>query len=95
MDINKDQSDFWNSEPGQRWVRYQGDLGLLHERVTRLLLEAARPAPGERVLDVGCGAGASTFATTRSPSIAPCSNSTIGGAVVQPTTTTSAAIHPR
>ncbi len=29
----------------------------------RVLLLAAGPAPGERVLDVGCGAGASTLAT--------------------------------
>lgn len=59
---NADQADFWNADPGQRWVRFQEDLDALHEGVTGVLLAAARPQPGERVLDVGCGAGAQTFA---------------------------------
>jgi cyclopropane fatty-acyl-phospholipid synthase-like methyltransferase len=33
--------------------------------VTKVLLGAARPEAGERVLDIGCGAGAQTFARAR------------------------------
>ena len=59
---NAAQSEFWNAGPGQIWVRRQPDLDALHRGVTELLLEAAAPRPGEAALDVGCGAGASTFA---------------------------------
>ena len=59
---NAGQAEFWNSGPGETWVRRQADLDALHQGVTELLLEAAAPRPGEAALDVGCGAGASTFA---------------------------------
>lgn len=62
---NVGQLDFWNGDPGQLWVRHQEDLDALHESVTAVLLAAAQPQPGERVLDVGCGAGAQTFAMAR------------------------------
>lgn len=59
---NAGQAEFWNSGPGETWVRRQADLDALHQGVTDLLLAAAAPRPGEAALDVGCGAGASTFA---------------------------------
>lgn len=62
---NAGQADFWNSDPGRRWALFQEDLDALHEGVTQVLLAAARPAEGERVLDVGCGAGSQTFALAR------------------------------
>lgn len=65
---NADQSEFWNSGPGQDWVRHQADLDAMHEQITDLLLKACAPQEGERALDVGCGAGASTFALARAVS---------------------------
>ncbi|MDN2566578.1 methyltransferase domain-containing protein [Aquibium sp. A9E412] len=59
---NAAQAEFWNAQPGRNWVAHQDDLDALHAAVTELLLEAAAPRPGESVLDVGCGAGASSFA---------------------------------
>lgn len=59
---NAAQAEFWNVGPGQTWVRRQTDLDALLGGVTDLLLAAAAPRPGEAALDVGCGAGASTFA---------------------------------
>ncbi|WP_138469930.1 class I SAM-dependent methyltransferase [Poseidonocella sp. HB161398] len=61
-DANRAQDAFWNKGPGQRWAEFQPDLDLLHGDVTRLLLEAAAPLAGLRVLDLGCGAGASSLA---------------------------------
>lgn len=62
---NSDQSEFWNSSSGQAWVDRQADLDATMANVTTLLLEASQPASGERVLDVGCGAGASTLAVAQ------------------------------
>lgn len=59
---NEAQRAFWNSEVGRRWVSRGADLDAMHAGVTAILLEACRPASGESVLDVGCGAGATTFA---------------------------------
>src|SRR5712691_3532312 len=52
---------YWNEVAGPRWV---GRLGVQEARnveVTALLMEAAQITPGERVLDVGCGPGATTL----------------------------------
>ncbi|MBB1493196.1 class I SAM-dependent methyltransferase [Paracoccus sp. MC1854] len=62
---NADQTEFWNSAPGQNWVRYQADLDAISQAAGDLLLEACQPREGEAVLDVGCGAGASTLALAR------------------------------
>jgi SAM-dependent methyltransferase len=59
---NADQVAFWNAEPGQNWVTHQADLDAVQREITERLIEACAPQPGEAALDVGCGAGASTFA---------------------------------
>lgn len=59
---NAEQTAFWNAEPGQRWVTREADLDALHAAVTDLLLAACAPLPGEAILDVGCGAGATLLA---------------------------------
>ena len=54
---NAEQIRYWNETIGPRWVE-QGDL--LDAQIAPLgvaAMERARPAPGERVLDVGCGCG--------------------------------------
>jgi SAM-dependent methyltransferase len=62
---NGEQAKFWNEGPGQVWVRHQADLDALHAGVLTPLMEASTPRAGEAVLDVGCGAGASSFALAR------------------------------
>lgn len=54
---NEAQSAFWNAAPGQNWVRFQPDLDLFFEPVNALMLDEARPEPGDHVLEIGCGAG--------------------------------------
>src|SRR6185503_4618455 len=52
----------WNGQSGERWVTYQARLDAIMAVFGQAAIEAAAPAPGERVLDVGCGAGASSLA---------------------------------
>ena len=61
-EANADQAAFWNDQPGQNWVSFQPQLDAQLTEITDQLLAASAPRPGERVLDIGCGAGGSTFA---------------------------------
>ena len=61
--VNQDQSDRWNSgDDGAHWVAEKDRYDRMFEPILRMLLEAAHLDPGESVLDVGCGSGATTLA---------------------------------
>lgn len=57
-----DQVANWNGQSGERWVTNQARLDAVVAAFGQAAIEAAAPAKGERVLDVGCGAGASSLA---------------------------------
>ncbi|WP_417743676.1 class I SAM-dependent methyltransferase [Salipiger sp.] len=59
---NAAQQAFWSTGPGRHWVRLHRELDMLHARLTDILLDAADPRPGARVIDIGCGAGAVSLA---------------------------------
>ncbi|MDQ8731850.1 methyltransferase domain-containing protein [Bradyrhizobium sp. LHD-71] len=59
---NTDQIEYWNGPGGQHWVDRQEMQDILLEPISRMLLDRARPKAGDRVLDVGCGCGATTVA---------------------------------
>src|SRR3954452_2790891 len=52
----------WNGQSGERWVANQARLDAILAGFGQAAIEAAAPATGEHVLDVGCGAGASSLA---------------------------------
>ncbi|QIZ50376.1 class I SAM-dependent methyltransferase [Dickeya zeae] len=52
----------WIGQSGERWVANQARLDAMVAMFGQAAIEAAAPAKGERVLDVGCGAGASSLA---------------------------------
>ena len=52
----------WNGQRGERWVAHQARLDARVAVFGQAAIEAAAPATGERVLDIGCGAGASSLA---------------------------------
>jgi SAM-dependent methyltransferase len=62
---NHDQQQFWNSTPGRKWADHQQGLDRLFQGVLDLAVDSAAPVAGERVLDIGCGTGASTMALAR------------------------------
>lgn len=59
---NTDQVADWNDQSGERWAAHQARLDAMLTVFGLAAIDAAAPATGERVLDVGCGAGASSFA---------------------------------
>ena len=54
---NEAQIEFWNTAGGERWAAFQERLDRSIRPIGLAALEAARPVPGEAVLDVGCGCG--------------------------------------
>jgi SAM-dependent methyltransferase len=62
---NAQQIAYWNEGAGDLWVRLQERLDAQLDGIGEHALEAAGIAPGDRVLDVGCGCGASSLAAAR------------------------------
>ena len=60
-----DQAAYWNTAGGQTWVELQEVIDRALAPVGERLLELAFLGEGGRVLDVGCGAGATTLAMAR------------------------------
>ena len=58
---NAEMRRYWNEVAGPRWVGRAEIQEARNIEVARLLLAEARAAPGERVLDVGCGPGATAL----------------------------------
>ena len=64
-DQNADQIAYWNGAGGQRWADRQPVQDILLQPVADILIDRAKVEAGERVLDVGCGSGSTTFAFAR------------------------------
>lgn len=56
---NTDQEEFWSKSAGPAWVALQREMDRLMQPVLDLVLHHAALQPGQRVLDIGCGTGAS------------------------------------
>lgn len=58
---NEAQIEYWNGPVGQRWADAQEEFDHFLSAITARLMLFAAPKTGERVLDIGCGAGTTTF----------------------------------
>src|ERR1700681_700651 len=61
-DQNADQIAFWNGPAGQRWTDRQQAQDIMLAPVADILIDRAKAGVGERIVDVGCGCGATTIA---------------------------------
>src|SRR6195256_6760036 len=58
---NAEMRQYWNEVAGPRWVSRAEIQEARNIEVAQLLLAEAHATPGERVLDVGCGPGATAL----------------------------------
>jgi SAM-dependent methyltransferase len=62
---NREQSALWNGASGEAWVREQTLLDTSFVNFEKVLVDEVSRSGARRVLDVGCGSGATSFAIAR------------------------------
>ncbi len=62
---NEEQGKLWNGASGANWVEAQELLDGMFEPFERILAQAVTSTNALKVLDVGCGTGATTLAAAR------------------------------
>jgi len=62
MTANEDQIIFWNEKAGRDWVELQERMDTNLSNIHAALMAFAAARPGEAVLDIGCGTGATSLA---------------------------------
>lgn len=59
---NAEQARYWTEDAGPSWVRDEIVYDLMLTPFNGAILDALQPAPGEQILDVGCGFGSTSRA---------------------------------
>lgn len=59
---NDDQIEYWNGPVGEKWARFQARMDASLSEASGAVLALAAPRAGERILDIGCGAGTTSRA---------------------------------
>ena len=64
-DANAEQIRYWNEAAGPKWVAFQKVIDAQISPLGEQAMDRAGIAPGERVIDVGCGCGDTTIVLGR------------------------------
>src|SRR2546426_3827831 len=61
-EANAEQIRYWNEAAGPKWVSFQKIIDAQIAPLGERAMDRAGIAPGERVIDIGCGCGDTTIA---------------------------------
>ena len=59
------QREYWNSRVGEEWAAHADRMDAMLDPLTEAALARSEFRSGERILDIGCGAGATTLKIAR------------------------------
>ena len=65
MEANRAQADYWASPAGLKWIEHEHALDTAMAGMLDLMLDAADIVSTNRIIDIGCGTGASTIEAAR------------------------------
>lgn len=65
MKANQAQAEYWMSPAGLRWIEHEHALDAAMAGMLKMMLDEASLHTTERVIDIGCGTGASTIAAAK------------------------------
>ncbi|MFD2741749.1 class I SAM-dependent methyltransferase [Sulfitobacter aestuarii] len=65
MDANKLQAEYWASPAGLKWLEHEHALDTAMAGMLDMMLDAADIRSAARIIDIGCGTGASTLEAAR------------------------------
>ena len=63
--INVEQSEYWNEKSGPKWVKNEDALNERLSILTDELFSRAKIKASDKVLDIGCGGGDTTFRVSK------------------------------
>jgi len=61
MKANRAQADYWTSPAGLKWIEHEQALDTAMSGMLDMMLDVAEIVPTNRIIDIGCGTGASTL----------------------------------
>jgi SAM-dependent methyltransferase len=62
---NADQITYWNSRAGETWAAMQKRIDAQIDPLGLTAIERLAPADGQKILDIGCGCGTTSFELAR------------------------------